>query len=156
VFNGPSLDLSCERREASVVPTQAFSLFNGEFVHDMALAMAARLARENRDPRVQVSKAFELAYNRKPEPEELRLALRHIEKQTRHHERHPPAPRPENKPIVHTITSELTGEKSQFTQMEPPGVREENLHPGETPPGARALADFVLVLFNSNEFVYVY
>ena len=42
VFNGPTLDLACERREASTVPTQAFGLLNSQFANDLALAMAAR------------------------------------------------------------------------------------------------------------------
>jgi hypothetical protein len=46
VFNGPTLDLACERREASTVPTQAFGLLNSQFSNDLALAMAARLEKE--------------------------------------------------------------------------------------------------------------
>ena len=47
VFNGPSLDLSCESREASTVPTGAFGLFNSQFRNDSALALAVRLERES-------------------------------------------------------------------------------------------------------------
>ncbi len=42
-FNGAPVDLSCERRESSTVPTQAFSLLNSEFSNEMALAMAAQV-----------------------------------------------------------------------------------------------------------------
>ena len=37
-----------------------------------------------------------------------------------------------------------------------PVAYEENLQPGRCQPETRALADLALVLFNSNEFVYVY
>jgi hypothetical protein len=37
-----------------------------------------------------------------------------------------------------------------------PVEHEENVHPSEVDASTRALADFALVLFNSNEFVYLY
>ncbi|MBI3679546.1 MAG: PSD1 domain-containing protein [Acidobacteria bacterium] len=156
VFNGPSLDLSCERREFSTVPTQAFSLFNGQFVHDMALAFAVRLEKEAPDARGRIERAFRLAYGRVPEPREMQLALAHLEKQTRHHRAMPPPARPRKKPVVHTITSELTGEKFEFLQEQDPAEYEENVHPSGVSPQTRALADFALALLNSSEFVYVY
>ena len=58
--------------------------------------------------------------------------------------------------MVHTITSELTGESFRFEQQEDPEPYEPNLQPGEVGPETRALADLALVLLNSNEFVYVY
>ncbi|MBI4910371.1 MAG: PSD1 domain-containing protein [Acidobacteria bacterium] len=156
VFNGPTLDLSCERREASTVPTQAFALFNGQFVHDMALAMAARLEKEGGALPAQVERAFRLAFNRKPGAEELQMALQHIQKQTEYHRKTPPPSKSKPEQIVHTIVSELTGEKSQFVQKQDTRPYEANLHPSDVAPGTRALADFALVLLNANEFVYVY
>ena len=94
VFNGPSLDLSCERREASTVPTQAFTLFNGQFVHDMALAFAARAEKERTGLRTRVERMFQLAYSRPPAAEELKLAMAHVEKQTALHRKTPPPPKP--------------------------------------------------------------
>ena len=49
VLNGPTLDLACDRRDASTVATQAFALFNSQFAHDQALAFAARLERGSAD-----------------------------------------------------------------------------------------------------------
>jgi hypothetical protein len=156
VFNGPSLDMSCERREASVVPTQAFALLNGQFVHDMALALAARVAREAGTVEARVDRAFRLVHGRAPVAAERELALAHVARQTRYHQATPPAPKVEPKPVVHTITSELTGEKSSFVQLDDPAKYEENLAPRDVDPETRALADLALVLMNSNEFVYVY
>ena len=156
VFNGPSLDLSCERREATVVPTQAFSLFNSQFVNDMALAMAVRLAREAPDPKTRVVRAFRLAYGRIPADDEIKSALAHLDRMTRHHRATSPPPPPARIPVVHTITSELTGKNFRFVQQEEPGEYEENLHPRDVSPETRALADLALVLMNSNEFIYVY
>jgi len=156
VFNGPGLDLSCERRESSIVPTQAFALFNSQFVHDMALAMAARLEREAATSEARIERAFLLAYGRKPDTKERELALAHFERQLRYHTATQPPPKPEKKPLIHSITSELTGEKSTFVQPDDPVEYEENLHPRDVPAHTRALADLALVILNSNEFLYVY
>jgi hypothetical protein len=156
VFNAPSLDLSCDRRESSTVPTQAFALFNSQFAHDMALAFAARLAKEASTPKLQITRAFQLAYSRQPTPKELELSLAHLAKMTAHHKLHPPPPIEAAKPIVHAITSELTGEVFRFTQEQPSTLLEPNLHPTQVSPAIRALADLALSLINSNEFLYVY
>ncbi len=155
-FNGANPDLTCERREASVVPTQAFALLNGEVSHDLALAMAARIEREADTPEARVERAFRLAYGRMPTAEEKALALEHMGKMAAHHAEHPAPPRPKPQPVVHTITSELTGEQFQFTQAEEVIDYEHNLHPSEAEPQTRALADLALSLLNSNELVYVY
>jgi Protein of unknown function (DUF1549)/Protein of unknown function (DUF1553)/Planctomycete cytochrome C len=156
VFNGPNLDLSCERREASTVPTQAFTLLNSQFVHDMALALAARVGKERRTTAERIARVFERVYARNPSEQEAGMSLVHVQKMTDHHRAIPPPQRPAKKPLVHVITSELTGERSQFTQQDDPAEYEENLHPAEVNPETRALADLALVLLNSNEFVYVY
>ena len=44
VFNAAGMNTSCERREASTVTPQVFALFNSQFAHDTALAMAFRIA----------------------------------------------------------------------------------------------------------------
>jgi hypothetical protein len=156
VFNGASMDFSCERREASVIPTQAFSLLNGQFSQDMALAAAARIEREAATPAARITRAFHLTLGRAPSTPELQLSLAHFEKSRAHHTAHPPPPRAAKQPVVHMITSELTGEQHRFVQQEDPAEIEENLHPAQVGPATRALANIMLSLFNSNEFVYVY
>jgi len=156
VFNGPSLDLSCERRDSSTVPTQAFALFNSQFAHDAALAFAARLEKEAGTVEGRIVRAFELAYGRRPEAEELKLSLEHVARMTRMHVAQAPPAVKAAKPIVHGITSELTGENFTFTQMQPEVKYEANLHPSQVSAATRALADLTLTLLNSNEFLYVY
>ena len=153
VLNGASADLSCERRDSTTVPTQAFALFNGEFSYDLALAFANRLRNESDRA---VDRAFELAYGRSPTEEERALAGRHLKEMTAYHRNHAPAPRPERKPLVRALPSQLSGETFRFTEDLPPWEYEENLDASQTSPETRALADLALVLFNSNEFAYVY
>ncbi len=156
VFNGPSLDLSCERREASTVPNQAFALFNSQFVHDMALAFAARLEMESPDLDGRIERGFLLAFGRSPEQRELHAARKHVVELTRDHRNTPSPGKPPAKAVVHKITSELTGESFEFVQQGVPGPFEVNLHPSEVAPETRALSDLALVLLNASEFVYVY
>jgi mono/diheme cytochrome c family protein len=153
VLNGASVDLSCERRDSTTVPTQAFALFNGELSYDLALAFAHRL--QNETDRV-VERAFKLAYGRSPTDEEGVLAERHIREMTAYHLEHPPVPPAERKALVRALPSQLSGATFRFTEDLPPWEHEENLHANQVGPETRALADLALVLFNSNEFAYVY
>jgi hypothetical protein len=155
LFNGPNLDLSCDRRESSTIPTQAFALLNSQFAHDMALALAARVEKEARQPETRIAQAFQLVYGRKPTAKEATLARAHLARQTAYHRANPAPKQLPPKPVVHMITSELTGERFEFTQQEDPEEYEHNLHASEVGPETRALADLALVLLNSNEFVYM-
>lgn len=156
VFNGPSPDLTCERREESTVPTQAFALFNSNFAHTAALEFALRLQRERFTPDSQIERAFELAFNRLPTRQEMKLSLRHFEQLRALYENSPAQARPTRSPIVHAITSELTGETFRFTQLEPEVEYELGPHPSDLTPHGRALAGIALSLLNANEFLYVY
>jgi uncharacterized protein DUF1549/uncharacterized protein DUF1553/cytochrome c len=156
VFNGPPLDMSCEQRDATTVPTQAFSLFNSELSYDLALVFAARLSREADDNAARIERAFRLAYGRTPTAEERDASLAHIADLTEYHRTTPPVEKPEQKPLLRSITSELTGEIFNFQEERPPWQSEENLQPRDVDPETRALADLALVIFNSNEFAYIY
>src|SRR5262249_6726371 len=151
VFNGPTLDFSCERRESSTVPTQAFALLNSQFAQDMALAFAVRLEHESGRPDGRIERAFLLAFGRTPDEKERALASRHPAPQTQFPPRTPPPAKPQRRPIVHQITSELTGATFSFLQQEDPSPYEENLHRADVSPETRALADLALVLLNANE-----
>lgn len=73
VFDGANMSEVCSRRSATVVPTQAFTLLNGQFVNDHAKQFAERvieLAGPARDK--QLDEAFLLTLGRVPSPEERR------------------------------------------------------------------------------------
>jgi len=164
VFNSPSPDLSCEAREASTVTPQVFSLFNGEASYDRALALAARLKKEGagkaeggkRKAEI-IHRAFQLAYGRAPRAEETKATLAHWDAMTARHQtlkfEQPKLP----KQIVREAVEENTGEKFSFTEKL--AAYDEfipDLKPADVDAGTRGLAEVCLVLFNSNEFAYVY
>jgi hypothetical protein len=157
VFNAPSPDFSCERREASTVTPQVFSLFNGQNSHSRALALAARVLKETKSDEQAITRCFALTYGRAPRARELAACLAHwrdIEAMFG-----PDVPTAGKPPLVvrREAVEENTGENFSF---------DEKLHayaefvpdaqPADFNAHIRALADVCLALFNSNEFAYVY
>ena len=152
VLNGPSLSESTPKREATTIPTQAFALFNARFVNDMALAFAIRAALAP-DP---VEELYRRAYNRLPTPPEKRLLNAHWDRRIAWHSRNAPPRAPEPKPLMRSITSELTGAEVSVEEDELTVRYEPNPQPADMGARVRALADLALVIFNSNEFIYRY
>lgn len=157
VFNQPSPDLSCEAREASTVTPQVFSLFNSEITMDRAVAFADRLQKSDGSSEDRITRAFQLAYGRAPSNEEIQLSLEHWKTMTARHEQlklpEPTFPRE----VVRDAVEENTGEKFRFVeQLEfyKDFVPDKKLT--DVDHETRGLAELCLVLFNSNEFAYVY
>jgi len=156
VFNGPSLNEATARRDATTVPTQAFTLVNSRFVHDMALALATRVEEMGGSIEQKIDQTYLLAFNRTPSRQERDLALSHVRSWTTQHERTKPPEPPARKPLIRSITSELTGAEVPIQEDDNPAGYEENLQPADVTAETRALGDLALVLVNSNEFLYVY
>ena len=159
VFNKPGPDLSCERRDSSTIAPQAFTLLNSPIVRARALAFAARIEKEKPgNLRAQVARAFRLAYQRAPTDEELQLCLGHHERATKSHEAINPVKKEKPKYVVRQMVEEMTG--LDFWWVEDLDIYAAgyvaDLKPWDVKPPTRALADLCLVLFNSNEFVYIY
>ncbi len=156
VFNAPNMDVSCERREESTVTPQVFTLFNGEFAHEMALAMAHKLRQKFKTRRDQLERAFRLVYGRTPTAREQELCLAHYQKMCEHHRTHKPARRDLPKRIVRSRIAEFSGSRVEIVEEWDASSYERNLQPSQVPAETRALAEICLVLLNSNEFVYLH
>ncbi len=156
VFNQPSPETPCEVRDISTVTPQVFSLWNGVQANDRALAFAARLVKESTDERDAIRRAFRLAFGRHPEVTELAACVDHWRKMTRRHAGLQ-FPAPEYlREVVRQAIEENTGER--FTYREPLESARDfqpDLKMSDAPARTRGLADVCLVLFNSNEFVYI-
>jgi hypothetical protein len=71
-FDCPDAGQSTAVRRESTTPIQALNLFNSRFTLDQADAFASRVKTEaGNDPDAQIRRAFRLALQRDPEPEEL-------------------------------------------------------------------------------------
>ncbi len=79
VFDSPSLTLPCERREISVTPLQALTMYDSGFVNTEAEAIVERIVRESGSQNGgHVRRAFQLTFGRNPDPDELSEAQRFV------------------------------------------------------------------------------
>jgi hypothetical protein len=155
-FNQPGSEISCERRDETTVAPQAFALFHGQFSHDRALAFARRLEKASGDPAARLDLAFQWAYGRVPSEAERKRCLDHVAAMEEYHRRHAPArtelPTSVRREMVEEFTGEVEAWEEELDQMK---VYVRDLKPWDVGPETRALAELCLVLFNSNEFLYV-
>jgi mono/diheme cytochrome c family protein len=156
VFNQPGPDKSCELRDASTVMTQTFALFNSEESYDRALAMAARLLKETDSEKSAIDRAFQLTMTRPPTDDERQACFDHWRQMTARHEQLTFAPQSPPKEVVRHAVEEMNGEP--FTFVEKLEVYDDyvaDLKPWNADARTRGFAEVCLVLFNSNEFIYV-
>ena len=156
VFNAPAPDFSCERREASTVTPQVFSLFNSEATQSRSLALAHRVLKESPDDDKAIERLFALVFSRAPNAEEKRDCLAHWRDTIPLVQTAPASSRPPLE-VRRDAVEENTGEKFSFNEkLHASSDFIPDLQPADVDARTRALADVCLVLFNSNEFVYVY
>jgi hypothetical protein len=71
-FDAADKDASCPVRFATTVPTQSLTTLNGEFFHEQAALLAARVRREaGDDPARQVGHALSVVLSRAPTAAEV-------------------------------------------------------------------------------------
>ncbi|KAA5545265.1 DUF1549 domain-containing protein [Roseiconus nitratireducens] len=157
VFNTPSPDFSCERRDASNVTPQVFALLNSRRSHARSLALADRCLSETDGDRQAIKRCFQLALGRSPSDEETRLVLEHW--------RQSEAALPDQAidwktqptQVRREAVEENTGEKFAFTERLHANVDfVPDLRPSDVDRHTRAFADVCLAILNCNEFIYVY
>ncbi|MFY0652569.1 MAG: PSD1 domain-containing protein [Cyclobacteriaceae bacterium] len=157
VFNQPVSDLSCERRTASSVTPQVFMLFNDRSIRDRAVALANRISEKQSADSERVASTFEAVFNRKPSQFELQTSTDYLAKMTDYHVENPIPKEEYPKKVEREMFEEMTGEIFRFEEkLEVYDNYEADLKTHDLEPDARALADLAVVLFNSNEFMYVY
>lgn len=80
-FDLPENSTSCPRRNVSTVAPQALSLLNSPLAIEAAKALAKRVASESPStPESQVDRAFSLALQRRPDPEERAACVRLLQR----------------------------------------------------------------------------
>jgi mono/diheme cytochrome c family protein len=159
VFNAPSADFSCERREASTVTPQVFNLFNSRFSYDRALALADRANREAAEKgRVAtLGRLIRLSLGRRATDSEIKSCMTFWNASESRLRNKPAKQIDYPTEVVRNAVEENTGEKFSFTERL--YANEDfvpDLQASDVSLSTRALADIALVLLNSNEFVYVY
>jgi hypothetical protein len=156
VFNSPAPDFSCERREASTVTPQVFSLFNSQATQSRALALAHRVLQAAPEDEKAIDRLFALVFSRPPSAEEKRDCLAHWRDTIPLVQTAPAASKPPLE-VRRDAVEENTGEKFSFNEtLHAYADFVPDLQPADVDVRTRALADVCLVLLNANEFVYVY
>jgi hypothetical protein len=158
VFNAPASDFSCERRETTLITPQIYSLFHSRQSYLRSLQLARRaLGEGNESNQAIVDRLFLFALGRTPDDAERHAATEHWQDMEKVRAQEPI--QLEGQPLVihREAVEENTGEKFQF---------DEKLYENEEfvadidikscDARTMALAEIALVLFNSNEFIYVY
>ncbi|MDA2937440.1 DUF1553 domain-containing protein [Acidobacteria bacterium AH-259-A15] len=96
VFDLPDLNVTCERRTTTTVPTQALTLLNNEFVFQQSEYFAKRVWEQaGRDAAGQVKTAYRIALSREPGATELDRNVAFLRRQSSYHARADAASNPE-------------------------------------------------------------
>ena len=158
VFNMPNSTDSCERRDTPSVTPQVFTLMNSDEATSRSIEMALRVSSMETSDQQRIVTAYHLAYGKKPSAVETELLMTHLQNMTAYHlqnDRPEPIIFPSH--VARSGISEFTGVTYEFEERLP---TYENYHydpqPSEQSPETLALADVCLLLFNSNQFAYVY
>ncbi len=158
-FNQPGSDNSCEVRETSTVVPQALTLMNSEEVLNRALGLANRLLK-NKSGKQEgqiIRQAFRLALGRDPNKEETKKCLLHWRTITKSESNKKVGLKTFPTILNRTIMAEKTGEPYTFKEHMPAYQSyQPDLQWGAVDGRTRALAHVCLVLFNLNEFSYLY
>ena len=158
IMNLPNPNESCELRDSAAVTPQAFTLMNSDAMTDRSIAFALRLQKEQPGkPTAWIREAVRLAYSRPPTADEQKNLQNYLQEMQAYHKNNKPAPVEYPTQVTRSLVEEFTGEPFEF--IEKLNVFEDyvpDAKPWTVEANTRALADVCLLLFNSNEFVYVY
>ena len=136
-FDAPVMEVNCERRQPSTVPTQSLMLMNSQFILDQAARFATRLKTEaGEDPARQVARAWQLAFSRAPTEQESADALDFLSRQ------------------AEQLTA--VSEKTDADKKDAQSKKDEKSKPvARPPPEMQALTNLCQALLSANEFLYV-
>ena len=157
IFNQPNPNESCEARHAASVSPQAFTLLNSDLMTDRSIAFAHRLMADETSLDRRIERAFQLVFGRVPSPSEQSRMEKYVIEMETHHRRMIPDPVQYPVKITRSLVEEFSGKPFEYEEILPVF---EDYHPdlkaSDVDVETRALADMCLLLFNSNEFLFVY
>jgi hypothetical protein len=157
LFNQPNPNDSCEFRDSAAVSPQAFTLLNSDQITDRSIAFAKHLKVQANEPREQISAAFQRALGRDPDNAEVDRLTKYVSEMTAYHRGVEPK-RPEYPTeITRSLVEEFSGDTFEYQEILPAFENyQADLKPADVDAETRALADLCVLLFNSNEFAYIY
>jgi mono/diheme cytochrome c family protein len=157
VMNQPNPNDSCEFRDTAAVSPQAFTLFNSDVMVDRSIGLALRVQELESKPAEQISQAFVRALGREPSKAEQSSLLGYYTEMLDYHAEVEPKPVTYPTEVTRSLVEEFTGKPFEYIEKLP--VFEDYIpdaKPATVSKATRAMADVCLLLFNCNEFAYVY
>ena len=85
VFDQPNMNVTCERRTTTTVPTQALTLLNNKFTLQQARSYAERVAKLADTDAGHVREAYRIALSRVPTESEMEANVAFLEQQKAYH-----------------------------------------------------------------------
>ena len=156
LFNQPNPNESCEVRESAAVTPQVFTMLNSDLMVDRSIAMALRLQKESDSLTQQINRAFRLTLARRATREERKSLVKYVKDMLQYHQGVEPDRVIYPTKITRSLVEEFSGRPFEYEEILP--VFEKytaDKKPVDVSAETRALADMCLLLFNSNEFMYV-
>ena len=157
VFNQPGYDTSTERRNASTVTPQALTLLNSRESLTRARQLAIEVDRVHpEDPAERVAALWRRVYGRGPGEEEMTLALTALQRGLKGLRAQPVEREARPRYVIREMLEEMTGLNFYWVEdLDLADAYRPDFDLASLSPETRALADIALVLFNSNEFLYL-
>ncbi|MCA9137242.1 MAG: PSD1 domain-containing protein [Planctomycetales bacterium] len=156
LFNQPNPNESCELRESASVTPQVFSLLNSAMMTDRSIAMAVRLESEQKDLPLQINRAFRLTFGRDASSGEQEQLERYVKDMRGYHQGVSPKAIQYPTRITRSLVEEFSGKVFEYEEILPVFEQYEmDKKASDVSAQTRALADMCLLLWNTNEFMYV-
>jgi len=157
VFNQPNPNESCDLRDAASVSPQAFTMMNSDVMSDRAIAFALRLQQESKTLKGQVQRAFLIALGRVPSASEQKRLETYVRQMQEYHRGTQAEPVKYPTRITRSLVEEFTGQPFEYDEILPAFEKYvADKKAADVGTDTRALADLCLLMFNSNEFIYIY
>ena len=156
IFNQPNPNESCEFREEAVVTPQVFTLMNSNMITDRSIAMALRLQDLSDDKDQQIQFAFQRILLRSPTLVEQTRMIQYRQEMLEYHGSFQPKSVKYPTSITRSLVEEFSGETFEYEEILPAFEDyEADRKAHEVSPETRSLADVCLLLFNTNEFIFI-
>ena len=156
LFNQPNPNESCELRDTAAVTPQAFTLLNSDVVTDRSIAMAMRLQKESPDVAAQIEQAFLRILGRGATDDEVERLIAYVADMNEYHQTVTVDPVTYPTEITRSLVEEFSGQPFEYQEILPVFEHyEPDAKAADISPATRALADLCLLLFNTNEFLFL-
>lgn len=156
LFNQPNPNDSCELRDVAAVTPQAFTLLNSDMITDRSIAMAVDLQRATPSLTEQINQACLRTLGRPAANDEHDRLASYVADMVSYH-RETAAPQgtyPTT--ITRSLVEEFSGKPFEYQEILPVFESyQPDLKAADVTVETRALADLCLLLFNTNEFIFL-